>query len=324
MQNRVSAALASLPQAVQVQGVTVQKKSTAILQIVTLTSPDGRYDSLFLSNYATISLVPRAVARSPAWATSTCSASASTAMRVWLDPQTAAGARSDAAGRDQRHPAAEPGGRRRPGRHAAGAGGQDFQYTLNVEGRLDRSGRSSRTSSSRRTARTAAQITRIQDVGRVELGAQTYTQIFTLNGKPSAGIAIYQLPDGQRARRGDSWCDAKMAELAKAFPQGLTYSIPFDTTLFVKASINEVYETLIEAGGPGADRHPGLPAGLARHAGAGDDGAGDDHRRLRGDGGAGLHHQPVDAVRHRAGHRHRGRRRHRRRRGRRRSTSSAA
>ncbi len=103
-----------------------------------------------------------------------------------------------------------------------------------------------------------------------------------------------------------------MAEIARSFPQGLTYSVPFDTTTFVRASIEEVYKTLFEAGDPGADRDPGLPAGLARHAGADDHRAGHHHRRVRGHGRARLHRQSVDAVRHRARDRHRRGRRHRR------------
>ena len=86
----------------------------------------------------------------------------------------------------------------------------------------------------------------MKDVARVELGAQTYSQASRLNGKPSAGIAIFQLPTAN-ALNVATLVNAKMAELAKAFPQGLTYGVPFDTTRFVKASIHEVYKTLIEA-----------------------------------------------------------------------------
>ncbi len=81
---------------------------------------------------------------------------------------------------------------------------------------------------------------------RVELGAQTYSIAFALNGKPAAGIAIYQLPDANALNVATA-VNARMAELAKSFPQGLAYSVPFDTTRFVNASINEVYKTLIEA-----------------------------------------------------------------------------
>ena len=90
---------------------------------------------------------------------------------------------------------------------------------------------------------------------RVELGAQTYGQIFTLDGKPAAGIGIFQLP-GANALDVEQAVKAKMAELARVFPQGLVYAMPFDTTMFVNESIHEVYKTLIEAARAGADRHP--------------------------------------------------------------------
>ena len=103
---------------------------------------------------------------------------------------------------------------------------------------------SSRTSSSRRTA--GGKITRLKDVARVELGAQQYSQSFKLDGKQSAGIAIYQLPDANAldvAKR----VEAHMKVLEKAFPQGMAWSIPFDTTKFVNSAVHDVYRTLIEA-----------------------------------------------------------------------------
>ena len=119
-----------------------------------------------------------------------------------------------------------------------------FQYTLNISGRLNDPGQFENIIVK---VGSNGQITRVRDVGRVELGAQSYGQVFTLNGKPSAGMAIFQTP-GANALNVATEVKAKMAELSKAFPQGLAYSVPFDTTLFVKASIHEVYKTLIEAG----------------------------------------------------------------------------
>ena len=244
VQNRVSAAMASLPQAVQVQGVTVQQKSTSILQIVTLTSPDGRYDSLFLSNYATISLVPE-LSRVPGVGNVGVFGVGQYSMRIWLDPQTlqARGLAPEDVIRaiqqqSQQVTAGQVGAPPAPA-------GQVFQYTVNIEGRLIDSAEFAniivKVDSSN-----GGQITRVKDVGRVELGAQTYSQSSRLNGKPAAGIAIYQLPTAN-ALNVATLVNAKMAELAKAFPQGLTYGVPFDTTRFVKASINEVYKTLLEA-----------------------------------------------------------------------------
>ena len=90
-------------------------------------------------------------------------------------------------------------------------------------------------------------VTRVRDVGRVELGAQTYGQMFSLNSKPAAGIGVFQSP-GANALEVEQAVQKKMAELAASFPQGIKYDIPFDTTKFVSASIHEVYKTLIEAG----------------------------------------------------------------------------
>ena len=304
----------SLPQSVQVQGVTVQQKSTSILQIVTLTSPDGRYDSLFLSNYATISLVPE-LSRVPGVGNVGVFGVGQYSMRIWLDPQTlqARGlAPQDVIKAIQQQSQQVTSGQ--VGAPPAPAG-QNFQYTVNVEGRLIDPAEFANIIVKIDSAN-GGQITRVKDVGRVELGAQTYSQSSRLNGKPAAGIAIYQLPTAN-ALNVATRVNARMAELAKAFPQDLTYVVPFDTTRFVTASINEVYKTLLEAARAGADRDPGVPAGLASHAGAGDHRPGDHHRRLRRDGGARLHREPVHAVRDHPGHRHRGGRRDRDRGGRR-------
>ena len=88
---------------------------------------------------------------------------------------------------------------------------------------------------------------RLKDVARIDLGAQTYSQDFKLNGKPAAGIAIYQTPDANSLKVAAE-VDAKMKELARNFPPGLDYSIPYNTTIFVRNSINEVYKTLWQAG----------------------------------------------------------------------------
>ena len=87
----------------------------------------------------------------------------------------------------------------------------------------------------------------MRDVARIELGSQTYAQEFHLNGKPAAGIAIYQTPESNSLQVGKEVADT-MAELSRRFPQGLHYSIPYDTTTFVSDSINEVYKTLYQAG----------------------------------------------------------------------------
>jgi HAE1 family hydrophobic/amphiphilic exporter-1 len=243
VQNRVSSALSSLPQAVQVQGVTVQKKSTSILQIVTLTSPDARFDSLYLANYATIRLKDE-VARLPGVGNVAVFGAGQYSMRIWLDPdkmQARGLTPQDVSQALQQQSAQVPAGQ--IGMPPAPVG-QAFQYTLNVVGRLDdaeafanvivKSG-------------SAGDVTRVRDVGRVELGAQSYGQIFTLDGKPAAGLAIFQSP-GANALNVAGEVRGKMASLRRDFPPGLTDDIPFDTTTFVNESVHEVYKTLIEAG----------------------------------------------------------------------------
>jgi HAE1 family hydrophobic/amphiphilic exporter-1 len=121
--------------------------------------------------------------------------------------------------------------------------GQSFQYTLNVAGKLsdpDEFG-----AIIVKTGPTG-EVTRLRDVGRVELGAQTYAQVLTLDGKPAAGLAVFQAP-GANALAVASEVRKKMAELAREFPPALISDIPFDTTRFVEQSIHEVYKTLIEA-----------------------------------------------------------------------------
>ncbi len=242
VQNRVASALAQLPTAVQAQGVTVQKKSTAILLFVTLTSPDSRYDSLFLANYATIHLKDE-LARLPGVGNVNVFGAGQYAMRIWLDPhkmQARSLTTQDVISALQQQNRQVTAGQL--GMPPAGAS-QAFQYTLNVMGRLADAGQFANI-----ILKTGADgaITRVRDIGRVELGAQTYGQAFDLDTHPAAGIAIYQLPQAN-ALNVEKEVKAKMAELAKTFPPGLAFSIPFDTTTFVTASIDEVYKTLFEA-----------------------------------------------------------------------------
>jgi HAE1 family hydrophobic/amphiphilic exporter-1 len=242
VQNRVSAALSSLPQPVQSQGVVVQKKSTAILQIVTLTSPDARYDSLYLANYGTISLKDD-IARLPGVGNVAVFGAGQYAMRVWLDPE-----KMKARGlnvQDVVNALQQQNSQVTAGQIGMPPAPDDvsFQYTLNVAGRLDNV--SEFASVIVKTGK-AGEITRVRDIGRVELGAQTYGQVFTLDGKPAAGLAIFLAP-GANALNVAGEVKKRMAQLARAFPQGLVYDVPFDTTVFVKASIDEVYKTLIEA-----------------------------------------------------------------------------
>jgi HAE1 family hydrophobic/amphiphilic exporter-1 len=247
VQNRVAAAIASLPAAVQTNGVVTRKKSTAILEIVTLTSADARYDSLFLNNYASIRMRD-VLARLPGVGDVTVFGIGQYSMRVWLDPQkllarslTPNDVISAIRQQNQEVAAGQIG-------TPPAASGQDFQLTVNVPGALNDVGDFENIIVKTDAAAGGSRaITRLKDVARIELGAQTYSQFFTMDGKQAAGIAIFQLPEAN-ALDVAAGVRAKLAALSKDFPQGITYSIPFDTTKFVSASIHEVYLTLIEAG----------------------------------------------------------------------------
>src|SRR4029077_8806881 len=190
VQNRVSAALSQLPTSVQNQGVTVQKKSTSILLFVTLTSPKATYDSLFLSNYATISIRDE-LSRLPGVGNVTVFGAGQYSMRIWLDPN-----KLQARGLmpqdviqaiQQQSQQVDAGHAGRPPTPP----GQAFQYTLNVNGRLDDASEFEdiivKTGNN-------GDVTRVRDVGWVELGAQTYSQIFSLNNQPATGIGVFQSP----------------------------------------------------------------------------------------------------------------------------------
>jgi hydrophobic/amphiphilic exporter-1 (mainly G- bacteria), HAE1 family len=242
VQNRVSAALSSLPDQVQKQGVTVQKQSTAILSFVTLTSPDKRFDSLYLANYATIRLKDE-LARLPGVGNVLIFGAGQYSIRVWLDPEklkaralTASDVTQALQQQSQQVAAGQIGG---PPTQT----GQPFQYTVIVAGRL-----SDTTEFENVIVKTGdnGAITRVSDVGRVELGAQTYGQIFKVNDRPAAGIALFQSP-GANALNVQKAVEKRMGELSKEFPEGLVFEVPFDTTTFVDEAIKEVYKTLLEA-----------------------------------------------------------------------------
>ncbi len=244
VQNRVATAVPLLPTEVQRQGVTTEKVSTAILQVVNLTSPDGRYDSLFLSNYALINLQDE-LARLKGVGDVRIFGVGSYAMRIWLDPNllktfnlTPADVIAAIQGQNVQVAAGEIG---RP----PAPPDQSFQYNIQVRGRLEQADEFADIIVSSRTEE-AGRLVRIRDIGRVELGAEQYAQFNEKNGVPAAGMGVFQLP-GANALETAAEVRQAMERLSKSFPEGLEYSIPFDTTQFVRASINEVYRTLFEA-----------------------------------------------------------------------------
>jgi HAE1 family hydrophobic/amphiphilic exporter-1 len=244
VQNRVSAAMSSLPLEVQVQGVTTKKKSTSILEYIGLASPDGRFDSLFLSNYAVINVVNE-IERLPGVGDVSVIGAGQYAMRIWMNPDllqarglTPQDVINVVQQQSQEVAAGQIGAPPAPK-------GQDFQYTLNLKGRLDDPAEFENIVVKVESGN-GGRITRIRDIGHVELGAQTYSEAFNYDGRPAAGIGISLLP-GANAIAVANEVKAKMDELAKSFPEGLTYVTPYDTTKFVRAAITEVYWTLLEA-----------------------------------------------------------------------------
>jgi len=242
VQNRVSIALPQLPEEVKRQGVTTLKSSPSILFVITLVSPDGQYDDLFLSNYAILRVVDE-LKRINGVGDVTLFGAGDYSMRVWLDPErlkardlTTMDVLSAIQAQNIQVAAGQIGAPPAPP-------GTQFQYTVNTRGRF--------TSAEEfediilRTVGT--RIVRLGDVARIEVGAKAYDMYCEMEGQPAAGIAVYQLPDANALNLAKR-IRAKMEELKRAFPEGLDYAIPFDTTKFINASIHEVYQTLVEAG----------------------------------------------------------------------------
>jgi len=246
VQNRVAAALPTLPQPVQQQGVVTKKRSTGILQIATVSSTQPQHDALFLSNFASLQLRDRLV-RLPGVADVNVFGVGSYSMRVWLDPAQLRQRRLNPSQvvaviskQNQRVSAGQVGAPPvGPGRAAP-----DQQLTLTVDSPL-----STPEDFGQLVVATASDgsATRLADIARIELGSQNYGQGFTFDGKPAGGLAIFQLPDANALDTARAVREA-MAEAAKTFPEGMGYDIPFDTTQFVTAAVNEVYKTLVEAG----------------------------------------------------------------------------
>ena len=244
VQNRVAIAMPQLPPEVQRQGVVTKKASTQILQVVNLTSPDSRFDSLYLSNFATITIRDE-IARLPGVGDVIIFGVGQYSMRVWLNPQrlqTFSLSPSDVVNAIQQQ----------NNQVAAGQIGmppsppsQNFQFTINVLGRLE-DVEQFESIIVKVESGLGGRIIRIRDIGRVELGAQTYGQFCRMDGSPSAGISIYQLPGANALEVADA-VRTTMERLSKSFPEGIKYAIAFDTTIFTQASINEVYKTLFEA-----------------------------------------------------------------------------
>jgi multidrug efflux pump len=242
VQNRVSQAQARLPEDVRRQGVTTQKQSPTLTMVVHLTSPKGKYDSLYLSNYATLK-VKDELSRLPGVGQIQIFGAGDYAMRIWLDPDKVAArglTASDvvAAIREQnvQVSAGQLGAEPMPNK-------SEFLLSINAQGRLTteeefgniviRSG-------------TSGEIVRLSDVARLELGAGKYTLRSQLDSKSAVGMGVFQSPGANAIELSDA-VRAKMAELEKQFPQDMAWSAAYDPTIFVRDSIKAVVSTLLEA-----------------------------------------------------------------------------
>ncbi|HAO16332.1 MAG TPA: multidrug efflux RND transporter permease subunit, partial [Alteromonas macleodii] len=241
VQNRVNRATPRLPQEVQRLGVVTEKSSPDLTMVVHLTSPDNRYDMLYLSNYAD-QFVKDELARINGVGQVRLFGAGEFSMRVWLDPNKLAALQLNpgdvaAAIADQNQQAAAGSLGAQP------TGTSEFQMLINVRGRLKdeaefeniivKSGEN-------------GEITRLKDVARIELGSEFYALRSLINNNPAAAVPVFQAPGSNAIQISDD-VRARMAELSKAFPEGLEYEIAYDPTVFVRGSIEAVISTLLEA-----------------------------------------------------------------------------
>jgi HAE1 family hydrophobic/amphiphilic exporter-1 len=240
--NLVSQATSTLPPEVKQIGVTVRKKSSDILGVVTLSSPKGTYDSIYLSNYADLNLVER-LKRLEGMSDITLLGKKSYSMRIWLNPNkmsTLNLTSTDVIGaiksQNIQVAAGKIGGMPAPDQ-------QQNQYVLQTKGRLSTTAEFGGIVI---RANKDGSIIRLSDVARIELGAQGYEADGQLNNQPAAVMALYQLPTAN-ALDAMSKVKAAMKQYSKTFPNDLEYNIAYDSTEYVEASIDEVYETLIIA-----------------------------------------------------------------------------
>jgi len=251
VQNRVNLAEPVLPELVKRRGVTVKKKSPSQLMIVNLYArgpgaddPERRSEILLeLSNYATIQLRDE-LARLPGVGDITYLGQRDYSMRVWLDPERMARLQLTAA--DVTHAIEQQNAQVAAGQvgQPPAPTGQPFQFTINTQGRLS-SPEQFREIILKSDA-TGERVVRLKDVATVQLGAQSYDQTCTLDGKPSVALSVYQLPGSNAIETADR-VRAKMEELRARFPDWLGYEIVYDTTPFIRESIREVFVTLRDA-----------------------------------------------------------------------------
>ncbi len=241
-QLRQSQSASQMPQAVTNQGVTVEKSNSAPLMLFALYSPTGQYDAKFITNYAYINLNYQ-LTRVPGIASVTIYGAGQYAMRIWVNPNQLANLGITVTDvikalqtQNNVNPAGQIGGEPVPP-------GQPYTYTVRTQGYLTSADQFGQIVV---RANPDGSVVRIKDVARVELGTQYYNIIGRFQGKPSAIIAIYQLPDTNALQAADG-AKKLMAEASKNFPPGMAYEVSLDTTKAVTAGMEEIIKTLFEA-----------------------------------------------------------------------------
>jgi hydrophobe/amphiphile efflux-1 (HAE1) family protein len=240
--NRVQTTLSQLPPEVQAQGLTVQKKSSAVLQFVVLYSKSGAQDPLFITNYAIINVLD-AISRTPGVGQATLFAKMNYSMRIWFDTQRLTSlnlAPSDVIAAIRAQNVQAPVGR--IGARPIG-NEQQFQFNVQTQGRLSTA---SQFGNIVLRANPDGSVLRIRDVARVEIGAQNMDSESRIDGQPGVPIGIYLSP-GANAVTTAKAVQTTLANLAERFPPGLTYLVQYDSTTFVTDTIREVLKTLGEA-----------------------------------------------------------------------------
>ena len=242
VQNRAQLATPLLPQEVQRQGLVIRKKSAALLQIITITSPKHTHDALYLSNYATINVVDP-LARIRGVGQATLFGPLDYSLRLWLDPDkltsyalTPADVVSAVQGQNVQAALGRIGSAPPPK-------SQQLQLTIKTDGRLTRP---EEFESIIVRANRDGSVVRVRDVARVDMGAKTQERYSRFNGVPTAAIGIYQSPGANAVEVADS-VRKVMEELKQAFPEDVSYDLLWDNTVFVTATVEEVVHTLVIA-----------------------------------------------------------------------------
>jgi hydrophobe/amphiphile efflux-1 (HAE1) family protein len=240
--NRVQTALSQLPSEVQAQGLTVQKRSSAVLQFMVLYSENGQQDPLFITNYAIINLLD-AISRTPGVGQANLFARMNYSMRIWFDTQRLTSlnlAPSDVISAIRAQSVQAPVGRigARPISDQ-----QQFQFNVQTQGRL---ASAEQFGDIVLRANPDGSVLRIRDVARVEIGAQNLDSEARIDGKPGVPIGIYLAP-GANAVTTANAVQATLDRLSARFPEGLRYQVVHDSTTFVRDTIGEVLRTLAEA-----------------------------------------------------------------------------